>query len=107
MASITKLSGHQAVFGCVPGGVRLSGTGMSGAPVARPAFLAVREVAVERPIQAPAVAAAARTDAYDASAAFATNATHGAAPGNQIFGQLKTQHPMWALRGLDPWRDPA
>ncbi|NJQ17952.1 hypothetical protein HCN52_24245 [Streptomyces bohaiensis] len=25
----------------------------------------------------------------------------------QLFGQQKSQlHPMWALRGLDPWTDP-
>jgi hypothetical protein len=109
MANITKLTGHQAVFGCVPGGVRLLGIGMSGAVAARPAA-AVREVRVvdERPIQAPAVAAAALIDAYDAPAATARNATHGAAPANQLFGQQKTQlHTMWALRGLDPWSDPA
>ncbi|MGP3970329.1 hypothetical protein [Streptomyces sp. 6N223] len=109
MASITKLTGHPAVFGCVPGGARLRDIGVSDVVVARPA-VAVPEarVAVERPTQAPAVAAAARIGAYEASAANATSATNGAGTGNQIFGQQKTQlHPMWALRGLDPWSDPA
>jgi hypothetical protein len=109
MASITKLHGHKAVFGCVPGGARLRDIGMSDVVVARPAA-AVREarVADERPTQAPAVAAAARIGAYGASAANASSATNGAGTENQIFGQQKTQlHTMWALRGLDPWSDPA
>jgi hypothetical protein len=105
MASIiTKLSGHQAAFACAPDGIRLSGIGMPGALVARPAVLAVREVANERPIQAPAVATAVRIDAYAASTVAAAN---GAGTGNQTFGQQKTQlHSMWALRGLNPWSDP-
>ncbi|MGK5532991.1 hypothetical protein [Streptomyces sp. URMC 129] len=100
----SKLSGLESVRLCVPGGARLSGTGASGAAAARPAALAMREaVAGERPTQAPAAAvvAAARVRAYVPTA-------HVAGAGNQIFGQQKTQHlTMWALRGLDPWSDPA
>jgi hypothetical protein len=106
MASITKLTGCEVARSCAPGGAGLSaGAGLSGAAVARPAYLAIREVANERPIQAPAVvaSAAARIDAYGINAH-----AHGAAAGSQIFGQQKTQlHTMWALRGLDPWSDPA
>ncbi|MFE7121814.1 hypothetical protein ACFU99_40930 [Streptomyces sp. NPDC057654] len=55
----------------------------------------------ERPIQAPAVVAAA--------------AQAGASAGESLNGagyaaNLKTQHQhhqMWAFRGLEPWRDPA
>lgn len=105
MAIINKLPGHQAVFACAPGGARFVGIGMSDAAAARLAAVAFREVASERPTQAPAVAVAARRDAYVASAALAAK---GAGTRNQLFGQQKTQlHPMWALRGLDPWSDPA
>lgn len=105
MAIITKLTGHQVVLGCVPGGVRLLGIGVSDAEAARPAALAARGAIAERPAQAPAVAAAATSGAYHASAAVAAN---GAGSAHQIFGQQKTQlHSMWALRGLDPWSDPA
>jgi hypothetical protein len=100
MASITKLPGRTA-FACLPGGTRLSGTGLSGAAATRPATIAVRDVD-QRPIQAPAVVAAERFDAYGASAAAVANGA-----GHQTFGQQKTRlHSMWALRGLDPWSDP-
>lgn len=105
MAIINKLPGHQAVSVCAPGGARFVGIGMPDAAVARVVTLASREVASERPSQAPAVAAAARRDAYTAAAAFVA---HGAGTRNQLFGQQKTQlHTMWALRGLNPWSDPA
>ncbi|MDT0342562.1 hypothetical protein [Streptomyces litchfieldiae] len=103
MESITKLAGHEFAGICALGGVRLSGTGVSGAAAARPAAVAPRAAANERPIMAPAsaVVAVARTRAYD-------RITDVAGAGNQIFGQQKTQlHTMWALRGLDPWSDPA
>lgn len=82
--------------------VRFSGTRVSVAVAARPVVAAVREAAVsERPIQAP-VAAVVKAPV----GAYATANVAGA--GNQLFGQQKTQlHTMWALRGLDPWSDPA
>ncbi|WP_059013236.1 hypothetical protein [Streptomyces specialis] len=103
---MSKLTGLESVRLCVPGGAPLSGTGVSGAAAVRPVALASREAAAgERPAQASAAAvvaaAAARSRAY-------VSIAHVAGAGNQIFGQQKTQHhSMWALRGLDPWSDPA
>ncbi|WSA47679.1 hypothetical protein OIE51_18725 [Streptomyces sp. NBC_01803] len=101
---MSKLTGLGSVSLCMPGGVRLSGTGVSGATAARPATLATREASVsERPTQAPtaAVVAAAPSGAY-------VPVTNVAGAGHQIFGQQKTQlHTMWALRGLNPRSDPA
>jgi hypothetical protein len=101
--SITKLTGHELVALLASGGSRLSGTAMSGAAAARAAAPAPRAAAIERP-KAPAAvvaAAAAHVDAY-------VTTCHVAGAGNQIFGQQKTQlHTMWALRGLNPWSDPA
>ncbi|WP_338325605.1 hypothetical protein [Streptomyces hoynatensis] len=84
------------------GGVsRLHGTGVSGAAAARASVPAAREAAAGRPTQAPVAVMAIERNAY----AFTTHVT-GA--GHQLFGQQKTQlHTMWALRGLDPWSDPA
>ncbi|WP_053171117.1 hypothetical protein [Streptomyces sp. SBT349] len=102
---ITKsLTSHVLVGICASGGSRLLVTGVSGAAVARSASAEPRAALSERPILASVaavVAAEARVDAY------APAANVGGA-GNQIFGQQKTQlHTMWALRGLDPWSDPA
>ncbi|ARQ68720.1 hypothetical protein [Streptomyces marincola] len=102
MANLTlKLTGREDVRLCMPGGSRPSGTAVSAVPAARPAAVALRAAAGERPIQAPAAAVVARTDAYAIT-------VDVAGAGNQIFGHQKTQlHTMWALRGLDPWSDPA
>ncbi|RBM11894.1 hypothetical protein [Streptomyces sp. PT12] len=101
---IKTLVGLDSVRLCVPGGSRLSGTGVSGAAAVRAAAAGSRAALSERPIPAPAaavVAAEARVGAY-ATTADVSGARH------QIFGQQKTQlHTMWALRGLDPWSDPA
>ncbi len=98
---ISKATGREVVRLCMSGGSRLSGTGVSGAVAACPAAVALRAAAGERPIQAPAAAVADRTDAY-------ATTVNVAGAGNQIFGHQKTQlHTMWALRGLDPWSDPA
>ncbi|ONK11554.1 hypothetical protein [Streptomyces sp. MP131-18] len=94
--TFTKATGREVVRLCVPGGSRLSGTGMSGVVVAHSAAVALRAAAGERPILAPVA-----TDAY-------ATTVNVAGAGHQIFGHQKTQlHTMWALRGLNPWSDPA
>ncbi|GAA2400980.1 hypothetical protein GCM10010420_29710 [Streptomyces glaucosporus] len=99
---ITKeLIGLETAASCLLGSSSLSGTGVLGVTVARPAsrvVLPTRERAEERPTQAPAAAAVAQVDAH----AF-TDAVNGAEN-----GQKQSQyHTMWAFRGLEPWRDPA
>lgn len=102
----TKLSGRRRVdLACaLIGDARLSGTRVSAVAAVPAASLAVaRAAANERPLLAPVaeVAAVAGTTGYAVTADVA-----GA--GHQLFGQQKTQlHTMWALRGLDPWSDPA
>ncbi|WP_243745222.1 hypothetical protein [Streptomyces hainanensis] len=110
MASITTKLIDRAFVGLLlaDGDVPLSGTRLSARVAVRPAASAViREAAAsERPIQAPAaVAVKAHMGAYaTANAAGAGSQLFG----QQLFGQQKTQHhTMWALRGLDPWSDPA
>ncbi|GAB2920662.1 hypothetical protein [Streptomyces mayteni] len=105
MASITTKLIDREFVGLLlaDGDVRLSGTGLSARAAVRPAVsAAIREAAAsERPILAPAaVAVKAHMGAYVTA--------NAAGAGNQLFGQQKTQfHTMWALRGLDPWSDPA
>ncbi|WP_052851611.1 hypothetical protein [Streptomyces avicenniae] len=99
---ITKLAGRPLATTVVSGGVvRDAGTSLSAAACAQLSVAAFRGSVSERPIQAPVeatVTAGSTFDAYDT--------TTGA--GHQIFGQQNTQlHTMWALRGLDPWSDPA
>jgi len=79
----------RSVLATCPLGSPLPGTGMPGANEAR---LSERS---ERPIQAPAVAAAARAFAY----ALAANGA----------GTRTTQqhHKKWAFRRLEPWSPPA
>ncbi|MDT0322694.1 hypothetical protein [Streptomyces millisiae] len=105
MASITTKLIDRVFVGLLmsDGAVRLSGTRVSAAVAARPAAAAIREASVsERPTQAPAAAVVKAAP----RGAYATANVAGA--GNQLFGQQKTQlHTMWALRGLDPWSDPA
>lgn len=92
----TKLTGHEVIASCLPG--FRSTAALSGAFAMSEAAMP-RERVDERPTQAPAVLAAAAAHA----AAYAANGA-----GHQLFGQQKTQlHSMWALRGLDPWSDPA
>ncbi|GAA2465794.1 hypothetical protein [Streptomyces macrosporus] len=98
---ITKeLIGLEAVASCLLGS-SLSGTGVSGVTVARPAsrvVLPIRERGGERPTQAPEAVTVAQADAY-----VFTDAANGAEN-----GQKQSQHhTMWAFRGLEPWRDPA
>ncbi|WP_168220682.1 hypothetical protein [Streptomyces sp. RFCAC02] len=105
MASIliTKLTDLGLADVRVPGSdVRFAGTGASGAAAVRPSSVESRVATSERPIKASA-AAAVRQAARPAYAA-----AHGTDAGHQLFGQQNTQlHTMWALRGLDPWSDPA
>lgn len=94
-----KLISREATASCLLG-FRLSGAGVSGAEAMRPFSLAVlstRERGTERPVQAPAVAAA-QADAY---------ALIGAAKGADNEQKQSQHHTMWAFRGLEPWRDPA
>jgi hypothetical protein len=93
----SALAGQKAVaFGQF--GSRLLDVALPGTSGVRPIASVVRERICARPVQAP-VMAVARADAYALTA-------EGA--GSQIFGQQKTQlHTMWALRGLNPWSDPA
>lgn len=93
---------RSAVSTCLLGS-GLRGTGMSGARVVDAAFFGVacnggsERLGAERPTTAPAVAAVAQAAAY--AFGFAAN---GAGEGRQ-----KKQHPKWAFRGHEPWRDPA
>ncbi|SCK31869.1 hypothetical protein [Streptomyces sp. WMMB 322] len=84
----TKMTDRSVVASCLLGS-RIDGTGLS----------RVVPGAGKRPATAPEVAAAvAKAVAY----AFALAAVR---VGN---GSQKTKHnPMWAFRGLEPWRDPA
>ena len=84
----TKMTDRSVVASCLLGS-RVDGTGLS----------RVVPGAAERPATALEVAAAmAQAAAY----AFAFAAA-GVGDGSQ-----KTKHnPMWAFRGLEPWRDPA
>ncbi|SFB91874.1 hypothetical protein [Streptomyces aidingensis] len=98
--------GHGVLSSCLPGARLATGLGVSEGVAVRRSVAPVRERIVERiaarPAQAPAVAAVMAADAvgYDAAVA------HGA--GSQLFGRQKTQlASMWALRGLNPWSDPA
>ncbi|WP_225846258.1 hypothetical protein [Streptomyces sp. HPF1205] len=105
----TKLTDRSVVAACQLA-VSLRGTGLSTASV--PAM--PDRGRTERPIQAPAVAAAAMAGtAYGFAAANGAGAgtatiafpAGGFANGN---GQQKTtQHGKWAFRGLEPWSDPA
>ncbi|MEU4891372.1 hypothetical protein AB0B12_02695 [Streptomyces sp. NPDC044780] len=80
-----KMADRSVVATCLLGAA-LPGTGMSGANEARLS---------ERPIQAPAVAAAARAIAY----AFAANGAESRAQ--------QQHHKTWAFRRLEPWSYPA
>ncbi|UNO40041.1 hypothetical protein [Streptomyces sp. MST-110588] len=103
-----KLAGSSVIATC-PLGFSLLGTGLSvagrlsgieGGRMARLAILPISE-RVERPTQAPAVAAvAAETHVFAAAAA------NGAGSPKQYQAQ-KHQHDQWAHRGHEPWRDPA
>ncbi|NGO72072.1 hypothetical protein G5C65_27730 [Streptomyces sp. SB3404] len=87
-AQETKVTERPVISACLPG-TSFRGVGMSGVSLG----------SNERPTKALAVAA---TKAQVSAYAFAIAAT-GAGEGRQ-----KTQrHPMWAFRGLEPWRDPA
>ncbi|MBC3987655.1 hypothetical protein H8N00_01760 [Streptomyces sp. AC563] len=102
----TKLTDRSVVAAC-PLGFSLQGTGVSvGVPslglasfgtsavrMGSLATLPVRELGIERPIQAPAVAAVAQAETYAMAAA------------NGAENQTK-HHQMWASRGLEPWSDP-
>ncbi|MFD5028231.1 hypothetical protein [Streptomyces sp. NPDC058373] len=97
-STVVKMTDRSVVNLCMSG-VSSLGTGMPGLAAVRPAspislsYLPVRERNV-RPIQAPAVEAAAEAHVYAFAAAGA--------------GFPKTkQHTMWAFRGLEPWSDPA
>jgi hypothetical protein len=84
----TKMTDRSVVASCLLGS-RADGTGLS----------RVAPGAGERPATALEVAAAV---AQAAAYAFALAAA-GVGDGSQ-----KTKHnPMWAFRGLEPWRDPA
>lgn len=101
----TYVTGRSVVATC-PLGSPILGTGVSGPglasgvaavrPTAPATALPIRERG-GRPIQASAAAATAQAHAY----AFA--ATNGAESLKQLD---RTQHAMWAYRGLEPWRDP-
>jgi hypothetical protein len=98
-SSTVKSTDRSVVVSCLLGFSNL-GTGLSGIPAVRSASVAslvdlcVRE-RNQRPTQAPeAVGAQAKAYAFAAT---------GAGTRTQM-----THHPkMWALRGLEPWRDPA
>ncbi|MBL1066324.1 hypothetical protein [Streptomyces sp. 7-21] len=114
MASIINaLPRRAAAASCLPGGVRIIGTAAPRVVAANAA--AVNAVAAVRPAareEAREAAASARPVAFSAVAAARIDAeTAFAAPGagtSQTLGQQKTQlHAMWALRGLQPWSDPA
>ncbi|MEK8172520.1 hypothetical protein NKH77_34830 [Streptomyces sp. M19] len=79
-----KMTDLSVVATC-PLGSALPGTGM---PVGGFARLG------QRPIQAPAVAAAAEANAYALAA-------------NGAGSRTKQHHEEWALRGLEPWSYPA
>ncbi|MFI7272540.1 hypothetical protein [Streptomyces sp. NPDC049879] len=100
---ITKLAGRPLAAPVVSGGVvRVTGTGVSAAARAQLSVPAFGESVSERPTSAPATAV------MTAGSDLPTYVTAGVGAGHQIFGQQKTQlHTMWALRGLDPWSDPA
>lgn len=80
----SKMSDRSVVASCLLGS-RFVGAGLS----------RVALCGNERPTKAPAVAAQAHAYAFALAA-------KGAGDGRQ-----KTQHHMWAFRGLEPWRDPA
>ncbi|MCF6523477.1 hypothetical protein [Streptomyces sp. JJ36] len=84
---------RSAVSTCLLGS-RFDGTGVSGV------VLGGRErlLGNERPTKAPAAAAKAQACAY--AFGFAAN---GAGEGRQ----KQQHHLMWAIRGHEPWRDPA
>lgn len=94
-------------------GLSLRGTGLSAESLL---VLPVLE-RIERPTQAPAVAAAAKAFIAYGPAAAPNGAGTGtakvalAANGSgsaHAHGQQKTtQHGKWAFRGLEPWSDPA
>ncbi|WP_432253138.1 hypothetical protein [Streptomyces sp. HNM1019] len=80
-----KKADRPVVATCLLGSA-LPGTGMPGANEARLS---------ERPVQAPAVAAAAQANAY----AFAANGAESRT--------TQQHHTMWAFRRLEPWSYPA
>lgn len=83
----TKMTDRPVVASCLLGS-RVKGAGLPGVVLGG-----------ERPTKALEVRAAV---AQGTTYAFAA-AADGAGEGRQ-----KTQHnPMWAFRGLEPWRDPA
>ena len=86
--STSKMTDRTVVASC------LLGAGFAGAGLAPVALRGN-----ERPTKAPAVAAQVQAYAYALALAFAAEGA----------GELrqKTQHHMWAFRGLEPWRDPA
>jgi len=80
---------------------RVHGTGVSGAAAAGASVPAAGEAAAERAMRAPVAVVAVERDTH-------TLMADVTGAGNQLFGQQKTQlATMWALRGLDPWSDPA
>jgi hypothetical protein len=107
----TKMTDRPAAAACSLG-FSLRGTGL---PTGSLLVLPIRE-RIERPTQAPAVAAAAKaTFAYGVAAAAngagAGSATTAFAAGGNAGAngqqQKTTQHGKWAFRGLEPWSDPA
>lgn len=106
--NFTKMTDRSVVAAC-PLGISMRGTGLSATSALLP-VLPVRERS-ERPVQAPAVAAAAaqvKTYAFAAAANGAGTAKGANAASGHANGQQKTQHgTKWAFRGLEPWSDPA
>lgn len=98
-----SLSGRSVIASCLPGadhslslvsipqvtGV-VGGVGVSG-------------VVSERPTKAP-MARATQAFGYALAAAGAERRRPGANGSTAVVTQ---QHKMWAIRGLEPWRDPA
>ena len=84
----TRMTDRSVVASCLPA-FRVNGGGLSGVVLN----------GVERPAKALEVA----TAAVQAPAYASAFAAAGAGDRSQ-----KTKHnPMWAFRGLEPWRDPA
>lgn len=104
MISITELAGHEAAFFGAPSRAALRfGTGVPGVGASRPAFLAVSERVADT-AQAAAGAAVARQRGNGAAMAAAASR---AGARTQLVAQQNAQLHLWALRGLDPWSDPA
>ncbi|NJP69246.1 hypothetical protein [Streptomyces spiramenti] len=83
-------------------------TGVAAVPGAHGCFVPASTpvVAVRERGTALAVAAVVADERTAAGYGFTATGA-GAEADAQLFGQQKSQlHPMWALRGLDPWTDP-